>query len=340
LTSILKPLIRTTMKMNSQNTNAAGILSDNDVTDLEEHSNHPTKKASQFYSLIVKRVKGYTMLMKALNDTNQSGAYSILSKPIPLKHNYFFQYYENKQLGKGKFATVVKGKYGHRDVAVKRLFCADESETLRIDTEIEILKRCGDDHENIVQYFADERSAYFVLIIIELCDMTLKTWVEVDGKKPIQITQWDILNQITCGLQWLHDNRVLHQGLKPENTLLKTHSKKIKISGFGSSGLMKEGEIACAVSTDNVAETIGWDAPEVTQAQNATDDTSKLVSFPSDVYSLGCMFYYVLTDGRHDFGDLKNLEIMENTLENSGVNEILLIKQMISDSTELRTFLF
>jgi len=47
-----------------------------------------------------------------------------------------------------------------------------------------------------------------------------------------------------------------------------------------------------------VAGTDGWIAPEMMDAFEIQRTTCSV-----DIFSLGCVFYYVLTEGSHPFGD-------------------------------------
>ncbi|ODM87886.1 Serine/threonine-protein kinase/endoribonuclease IRE1 [Orchesella cincta] len=99
---------------------------------------------------------------------------------------------------------VFKGQFGNRDVAVKRMH-SEVAREKAIIKEIEILKNC-DSHENIVRYFATKVVQNFVLIVLELCDMTLAEWIIT---KPIYITPLEVLRQVTVGLEWLHEHSIV-----------------------------------------------------------------------------------------------------------------------------------
>ncbi|CAL8116931.1 unnamed protein product [Orchesella dallaii] len=84
---------------------------------------------------------------------------------------------------------------------------------------------------------------------------------------------------------------------------------------------------------------LGFNAPELEAQANEQIIEKPECTFASDVYSLGCMFYYVLTGGEIDFGDLKNIdnldaEILKSVehIDAQCVNDIVLIKKMISDN--------
>ncbi|CAL8075993.1 unnamed protein product [Orchesella dallaii] len=244
-------------------------------------------------------------------------------------------YDETRQLGRGSNGTIVfKGLFGNRPAAVKRIHSEIVTQkTIIKETEHLI---CCDQHENVIRYFSTKVVQQHVLIALELCDMSLKDWVT---NKEINISPVEILRQTTVGLQWLHENRIVHRDIKPENILLITEIKKVKISDFGlSRRIMEERSSVSSVA----AGTQGWIAPEILRdIQNAElNDQSKLkFTFASDIFSLGCLYYYVLTNGSHAFGDPisrntniisgKSSLISENILSVC-VHNIIFIEMMIS----------
>jgi len=221
--------------------------------------------------MIQTRENAFEKLQTALASTSQTGALKLLTANNAQKFNESFQfsYDEKSVLGKGSNGTIVyRGKLGDRNVAVKRLHSNIVDEKT-IKEEINVLKIC-DAHENIVRYFNIKECDQHVLIILELCDMTLKDWVS--NNSSIEITHLEVLRQTTLGLMWLHDMRILHRDLKPENILLTSVCVRVKLSDFGLSRRIVDGR-SC-VSTV-AAGTQGWLAPEVLEQIVTGCDTEK-----------------------------------------------------------------
>ncbi|CAL8076009.1 unnamed protein product [Orchesella dallaii] len=283
-----------------------GILGDDDVEELEVMAASRIDQARKFYKIILTRVNALESLLEALRETSQSGAIDLLTtemtnqKLIGLENFGSIVYDKNRELGRGSNGTIVfKGSFGNRPAAVKRI----HSEMVTQKTIIKETKHliCCDQHENIIRYFSTKVVQQHVLIALELCDMSLKDWVT---NKAIDISPVEILRQTTVGLEWLHEHRIIHRDIKPENILLSAEIKKVKISDFGLS--IRILEERCSVSTQGAAGTQGWIAPEVLQSiQLAEGDEGKKLTFTyaSDIFSLGCLYYYVLTNGNHAFGD-------------------------------------
>ncbi|CAL8141651.1 unnamed protein product [Orchesella dallaii] len=321
---------------------ALEILSSNEVEELNTHRIHPSDQAYKFYGIIQGRKDAFVSLQQVLRETNQTGALEILKnecrtlkrKRSSLDDICSITYDLKTVLGKGSYGTVVyKGKLGERDVAVK-LVHSDILDGTQAIHEVNILKSC-DDHENIVRYFGSKESPpNSILIILELCDMSLKEWVKT---KSIQISPLNILKQITVGLEWLHWNNILHRDLKPENILLIGRLTRVKITDFGLSRRIVDGR-SC-VSSSIVCGTQGWVAPEIIAQISEGDPQKCKFTQASDIFALGCLYYFVITDGKHPFGD--QLRSQVNILDGNilidhkhvlhGCSQnILFIKNMIS----------
>ncbi|CAL8117034.1 unnamed protein product [Orchesella dallaii] len=321
------------------------LLSENDVQELMK-SQTKIAQAYNLYKILMTREDGFLTAIEALGEGNQSGAQNLLvNERMKRKHKSFdddgtITYDVTLVLGEGSSGTTVyKGKFGDRDVAVKRVN-SDQEKEKTIVQEIENLK-IGDIHENIVRYFCTKVVQHFILIALELCDMTLKDWVT--KKTIVDITPIEALKQITLGLEWLHAHRIVHRDLKPENILIATEVKRVKISDFGlSRKILEDRRYVSSVG----AGTQGWVAPEVLEQVVREEQTKKnKFTFESDVFALGCVYYYVLTDGKHAFGDVirRNGNILDGKMEidtkdvvHGCSQNVIFIRQMISQDPKSR----
>lgn len=66
------------------------------------------------------------------------------------------------------------------------------------------------------------------------------------------------------------------------------------ISDFGLCKKLQLGRVSFS-RRSGITGTDGWIAPEMLNGERTTCAV--------DIFSLGCVFYYVLSDGKHPFGD-------------------------------------
>ncbi|KAJ5638925.1 Serine/threonine-protein kinase ppk4 [Penicillium herquei] len=230
-------------------------------------------------------------------------------------------------LGHGSHGTVVyRGVFDGRNVAVKRMLM----EFYDIASHEVGLLQESDDHHNVIRYFCREQAAGFLYIGLELCPASLQDVIE----RPVQYPELvqsgldlpDILRQITHGVRYLHSLKIVHRDLKPQNILVsmprgRTPSRAIRllISDFGLCKKLEDNQSSFRATTAHAAGTSGWRAPELlvdddtgplSLASQHTESSEPAVVDPQtnrratraiDIFSLGCVFYYVLTRGSHPF---------------------------------------
>ncbi|XP_011630520.1 serine/threonine-protein kinase/endoribonuclease IRE1 isoform X1 [Pogonomyrmex barbatus] len=197
-------------------------------------------------------------------------------------------------LGKGCEGTFVyKGEFDGRAVAVKRLL--PDCFTFA-DREVALLRE-SDAHANVVRYFCTEQDRMFRYIALELAEATLQDYVagKYDREK---ISVKNILHQATSGLAHLHFLDIVHRDIKPHNVLLSVPGPRgevrAMISDFGLCKKLQLGRVSFS-RRSGATGTDGWIAPEMLNGERTTCAV--------DIFSLGCVFYYVLSDGKHPFGD-------------------------------------
>ncbi|OAL74174.1 IRE protein kinase [Trichophyton violaceum] len=239
--------------------------------------------------------------------------------------------YTDKVLGHGSHGTVVyKGSFDGRNVAVKRLLVEFYDIAAH---EVGLLQE-SDDHSNVIRYFCREQTAGFLYIALELCPASLQDIVERPHNFPELLQHGlvlpDILRQITAGVRYLHSLKIVHRDLKPQNILVAAQKSargvnnlRLLISDFGLCKKLEDNQSSFRATTAHAAGTSGWRAPELlvdedqsnvnpaSWANNGTLDssepavvdpqTNRRATRAIDIFSLGCVFYYVLTHGCHPF---------------------------------------
>ncbi|KAF4532401.1 hypothetical protein B566_EDAN003853 [Ephemera danica] len=212
--------------------------------------------------------------------------------------------FPDQVLGRGCEGTFVfHGRFEGRPVAVKRLL--PECFTVA-DREVDLLRE-SDEHPNVIRYFCTEKDRQFRYIALELCAATLEDYVQGRFGQE-QIKEVDVLSQATSGLAHLHSLDIVHRDIKPHNVLLSHANNygevKAMISDFGLCKKLQRGRHSFS-HRSGVAGTDGWIAPEM-----INPNVSATCSV--DIFSMGCVFYYVLSKGKHPFGD--NLRRQANIL--------------------------
>ncbi|CAK1367782.1 Serine/threonine-protein kinase/endoribonuclease IRE1 [Cercospora beticola] len=247
--------------------------------------------------------------------------------------------YTDKEIGRGSGGTIVyQGSWENRDVAVKRML----SQYYELAaSEVNFLQQ-SDDHPNVVRYFCRQRDDHFLYIAVELCQASLfDVWepekakteeLRAERRKLKLAIQQDMnrtLQQLAAGLHHLHKLRIIHRDIKPQNILVAYPKKtqppgttRLVISDFGLGKNLPENMSTLIDPTGNVG-TSGWKAPElITQPGEKTDSTHSRgasgsdsanpsanvpgvssVKRAADIFSLGCLFFWVLTDGVHPYED-------------------------------------
>uniref|UniRef100_A0A8C5FQV4 non-specific serine/threonine protein kinase n=1 Tax=Gadus morhua TaxID=8049 RepID=A0A8C5FQV4_GADMO len=200
-------------------------------------------------------------------------------------------------LGHGSAGTFVfRGHFDGRQVAVKRILpeCFEVAER-----EVQLLRE-SDTHPNVIRYFCTERDRLFTYIAIELCAATLQQYVEDPTGFP-GLSAVTLLEQTMCGLSHLHSLNIVHRDLKPRNILISGPGPlgrvRALISDFGLCKKMLDGRCSFSMRS-GIPGTEGWIAPEVLREAPGNNPTAAV-----DVFSAGCVFYYVVSRGQHPFGD-------------------------------------
>ncbi|KAK6852286.1 serine/threonine kinase IREI [Apiospora arundinis] len=230
------------------------------------------------------------------------------------------------QLGMGSNGTVVySGTFHMREVAVKRMLAVFYDIAYQ---ETQLLLE-SDNHPNVIQYYAFHQENAFLYIALERCHASLADIVDKPHmhRELARAGELDIPNvllQIANGLSHLHNLRIVHRDLKPQNilvTMTKDGRPRLVVSDFGLCKKLDGAQSSFGATTAHAAGTSGWRAPELLLDDDAREgsasmssshsESSQLVSsglMPNrratraiDIFSLGLVFFYVLTKGCHPF---------------------------------------
>lgn len=193
-------------------------------------------------------------------------------------------------LGKGGMGAVYKARHPGLDrlVAIKILpseISHDPAFAERFQREARALARLS--HPNIVAVYDFGQAEGLYYFVMEFVDgANLRQMIRTGNLASEEALA--IVPQICDALQFAHDEGIVHRDIKPENILIDKKGR-VKIADFGLAKLLGEPELNHALTgTHQVMGTLRYMAPEQMQG-------SRQVDHRADLYSLGVVFYELLT---------------------------------------------
>lgn len=206
------------------------------------------------------------------------------------------------RLGRGSMGEVFKAQHVlmGRAVAVKKVsgeISANDKAVARFLREIRLIGRL--DHPNVVRAFdADARGRLLYLVMEFVQGQSLLDLLKQGG--PMKVG--DVINYMTQsarGLHHAHAQGVVHRDIKPSNLLLNDQDV-LKILDLGLGVLMEADPSSSFQTADGIAVgTVDFMSPEQAMGRD--------VDGRSDLFSLGCSMYYLLT-GRFPFPGNSQIE--------------------------------
>ena len=172
-----------------------------------------------------------------------------------------------------------------RQVAIKVPHAEMEAEPILVERfrrEQEIGQEL--DHPGVVKTYDGESRSRLYMVIEWVDGQLLRSILNKEGKLPIDLAT-NFALQICDALDTMHKHGVVHRDLKPENIMVDGQDR-IKLIDFGIA--MKED--ARRITFVDMSATLGtpdYISPEQVKGQRGDQR--------SDIYSLGVMFYEMLT---------------------------------------------
>ncbi|HUX06338.1 MAG TPA: protein kinase [Acidobacteriota bacterium] len=228
-------------------------------------------------------------------DGNDPGATIVAQEPQSdlevLREHLAPKYKVEKKLGSGGMADVYLGFHNQlkRKVAIKvlpKMFARDEGMVKRFLQEAESAAQL--EHPNIISIYdigVAGHLNYFIMAFVP--GGTLKGLLR--KKKQLEVkTAGKVVEQICGALQYAHDKGVIHRDIKPDNIMFDERDNAI-LTDFG---IAKAKFASKMTATGTLIGTPHYMSPEQLKGLE--------VDGRSDIYSLGVMFYEILT-GRVPF---------------------------------------
>ncbi|MFN0019937.1 MAG: serine/threonine-protein kinase [Pirellulaceae bacterium] len=193
-------------------------------------------------------------------------------------------------LGQGGMGAVYKARQKHLDrlIALKVIppeAAKEPAFAERFAREARALARLN--HPNIVTVYDFGQSDGVYFLLMEFVDgLNLRQTMKSGNLSPQEALA--IVPHVCDALQYAHDQGIVHRDVKPENVLLDK-SGRVKIADFGLAKLLTHSPQDYTLTHSmQVMGTPRYMAPE--QIEHPLD-----VDHRADIYSLGVMFYEMLT---------------------------------------------
>lgn len=288
---------------------SVGLLSQADAIQLEIHVDHCTLCGETLL-----RLSSSDTFVEKLKDVDCSKASSINNVAPDIEEDSeesikrafadHPRYEITNWIARGGMGDVFKAEHRSmgRTVAVKvigRKLIKSAGVLERFQREVRTAARLS--HPNIVTAYDAERADDFHFLVMEYVDgVNLATLARGENAIPIH-EACEYVRQAAIGLQYAHEQGVVHRDIKPHNLMLSGGTIKMLDFGlasfsclstedYGPSHLPEDCDLT---ATGAIIGTPDFMSPE--QASN-----SNRVDFRSDIYSLGATLYFLLT-GRPPF---------------------------------------
>lgn len=214
-------------------------------------------------------------MMNELRTALSRASRHIALPTVPLWFIPSFEIELGGYLAKGSFGAVYRGKWFRTEVVVKTLFgvsTADQRHEFFREANIWFMLN----HPNIVKLYGACHVGPRPFFVCEWASngTLVDEMARIAATAPVELNCWRQLREAAAGLQYLHDQGIVHGDLKGNNILIG-NDRKVKIADFGLSRFQSD-EMSGALGAYR------YKAPEVLNGSPST--------FASDVYSFAmCM---------------------------------------------------
>jgi len=249
-----------------------------------------------------------SQLKLLMNEVEFRRKHAILATPEPAQRppppRKFGQYEVLEVLAEKSRARVIKA----RDTTMDRIVvlkvlppaaAADKQWFERFRREMQLSGKLS--HPNIVSTFGAGEIDGCPLMIMEYADgLSLNERLDREGNVPEKIA-WLIAREIAKGLGFAASQGIMHRDIKPAN-IMCSNDGRIRIADMGFSKSMNDDSSLTAAGT-----TVGtpfYISPE--QAEGSIDIDTR-----TDIYSLGCTVFHMLTGSVPILGE-SMMEVMMN----------------------------
>ena len=214
-----------------------------------------------------------------------------------------------KSVGKGSFGEVfLTSKKGTDQMfAVKKVsksLVLQDKVKKYFNNEIYILKQVN--HPNIIKLYEIKQTLNNFYLVFDLCNggglsNCLEKYMKQNKRPFTQEIAQSIIRQLVSGLQYLHNNKILHRDLKLDNVLLHFNSEEdknnfnllkaqVKIIDFGFARYLENDSLAQSV----LGSPINMDPQILAKMRKIDNNQSFGYDQKADIWSLGTICYEML----------------------------------------------
>jgi len=198
------------------------------------------------------------------------------------------RYRVEREVGRGGMATVfLAHDTKHERVVAIKVLHPDLAATLgpeRFLREIKVAARLN--HPHIVPLHDSGQAGdllYYVMPFVE--GESLRAHMARVGPLPIEEAV-EIARDVAAALDYAHRQQVVHRDIKPENVMM--HEGEAMVTDFGIAKAVRAAGAENITQTGVAIGTPAYMSPEQASGEREPDGRS-------DIYSLGCMLYEMLT---------------------------------------------
>lgn len=183
----------------------------------------------------------------------------------------------------------------------------------------------------IIRYYSMEEDEGFVYISLEKCESNLRDFMRSSTWRRDPATwRMKAMREITSAVAFLHSRRFVHNDITPYNVLYSKASKyaplvlvlstleprltqtlysSFKLSDFGVSKQLVENQFTLTLAS-HISGASGFHPREIL-ISSTNPEVRKKKTAGVDIFSLGCLFYFILSDGKSAWsGDKPASEII------------------------------
>lgn len=179
-------------------------------------------------------------------------------------------------------SSLFDGTFEKQSITVKRVSKQKSEAALN---EIALLSRLVQ-HECVIRYLCHFDDSKFFYLITDNYQTSLEDYMKSFSGRIF--ASKSTFQQLSSAVEFMHQMNILLMNLNPQNVRVVSVNggPKLKLANFDVPVDMKTD---CTVAVRAFNGMKGFIAPEIKRKQQA--------SFSTDVYALGCLFYYITTDG-------------------------------------------